>query len=184
MINDRSVFKDIPLEAISALDKLKKIGEENVSREMVSKGISEEKARDILGKIKSQEPTEIINNCSQILKNLGIDENVLKFEPTLARGLNYYTGLIFEAEIEGYDAGSIAGGGRYDDLIGMFAGRRIPAVGFAFGFDRLMEALEQFDLFPKELSSVKALVMISDNKEKSLEVYKNSERKIFRAKFI
>ncbi|MEK7185774.1 MAG: histidine--tRNA ligase [Patescibacteria group bacterium] len=172
LINDRSVFKDIPLEAISALDKLKKIGEENVSREMVSKGISEEKARDILGKIKSQEPTEIINNCSQILKNLGIDENVLKFEPTLARGLNYYTGLIFEAEIEGYDAGSIAGGGRYDDLIGMFAGRRIPAVGFAFGFDRLMEALEQFDLFPKELSSVKALVMISDNKEKSLEVYK------------
>ena len=69
---------------------------------------------------------------SDVLK----DQRVV-FDPALARGLDYYTGLIFEVEIEGYDVGSVAGGGRYDNLIGMFAGRDIPAVGFAFGFDRL-----------------------------------------------
>lgn len=172
LINDRSVFKDIPNEAISALDKLKKIGQENVIKEIISKGISEEKAKDILENAKAQKETDLIRNCSQILKNIGIAENILEFQPTLARGLNYYTGLIFEVEIKGYDAGSVAGGGRYDDLIGMFAGRQIPAVGFAFGFDRLMDAMEQFDLFPKELSTVKVLVTILNNKGKSLEVYK------------
>jgi len=178
LINDRSVFKDIPKEAISTLDKLKKIGEENVIKEMISKGISEEESRNILEKTKAQEKTELIKNCSQILKNIGIDEELLKFEPTLARGLSYYTGLIFEAEIEGYGAGSVAGGGRYDNLIGMFAdlpaGRQVPAVGFSFGFDRLMEAMEQFDLFPKDLSKTKALVTIfsKELREKSLEVYK------------
>lgn len=174
LINDRNVFKDIPNEAISALDKLKKIGEENVIKEIISKGISEEKAKDILEKVKTQEKTELIKNCSQILMNIGIAEDILKFEPTLARGLSYYTGLIFEAEIEGYDAGSVAGGGRYDNLIGMFAGKSIPAVGFSFGFDRLTEAMEQFDLFPKDISNIKALVTIFNKelKEKSLEVCK------------
>lgn len=174
LINDRSVFRDIPNEVIPALDKLKKIGEENVIKEMISKGISEEKSKDILEEIKTREKTEIINNCSQILNNIGIDGNILKFEPTLARGLSYYTGLIFEAEIEGYDAGSVAGGGRYDNLIGLFAGRQISAVGFSFGFDRLIEAMELFNLFPKDLSNIKALVTIfsKELQEKSLEVYK------------
>ena len=65
----------------------------------------------------------------------------VQFFPALARGMDYYTGMIFEIEVEGYDAGSIAGGGRYDNLIGMFSKKETPAVGFSFGLDRLIEAL-------------------------------------------
>jgi histidyl-tRNA synthetase len=85
-----------------------------------------------------------------------------EFTPTLARGLNYYTSTIFEIEIDGYSVGSVCGGGRYDDLIGMFAGRKIPAVGFAFGFDRILEAMESLQLFPPNLavSPTKVLVTI------------------------
>ncbi|MEK7573032.1 MAG: histidine--tRNA ligase [Patescibacteria group bacterium] len=182
LINDRSVFMNLAdsnslsgkdlIIITRAIDKLKKIGEEKVLEELISNGFTQEKATNILQSVKNTKPPAYIENCSQILKNIGIDEEKIVLLPTLARGLDYYTGLIFEVEIEGYDAGSVAGGGRYDSLIGMFAGRQIPAVGFAFGFDRLMEALEQFDLFPKELSSVKTLVTVSGNKDKSLEVYR------------
>ncbi|MEK7558765.1 MAG: histidine--tRNA ligase [Patescibacteria group bacterium] len=182
LINDRSVFMNLAdsnslsgkdlIIITRAIDKLKKIGEEKVLEELISNGFTQEKATNILQSVKNTKPPAYIENCSQILKNIGIDEEKIVFLPTLARGLDYYTGLIFEMEIEGYDAGSVAGGGRYDNLIGMFAGRQVPAVGFAFGFDRLMEALEQFDLFPKNLFSVKALVTISGDKNKSLEVYK------------
>ena len=99
------------------------------------------------------------------------------FDPTLARGLDYYTGLIIEVEVEGFDAGSIGGGGRYDNLIGMFtrstsslqfggqAGQAsIPAVGFAFGFDRLIEAMEEKGLFPDNLTTTKVLVTVPSKK--------------------
>jgi len=183
LINDRNIFKNIPNKAIPVLDKLKKIGQENVIKEIVSKGISEEKAKDILEKIKTQEPTELIKKCSQILKNIGIPQNILKFEPTLARGLDYYTGLIFEAEVEGYNAGSVAGGGRYDDLIGMFAGKPMPAVGIALGSDRLIEAMEQFNLFPKDLSNIKVLITIfsKELKDKSVEVYQKIRKENIKA---
>jgi len=86
--------------------------------------------------------------------------------------LDYYTGMIFEVEVEGYDVGSIAGGGRYDDLIGMFAGRDIPAVGFAFGFDRLIEAMEVLNLFPNELYTTKVLLTFANSElqEKAIQV--------------
>jgi histidyl-tRNA synthetase len=86
--------------------------------------------------------------------------------------LDYYTGLIIEIEIDGYTAGSVLGGGRYDNLIGMFAGRQIPAAGFAFGFDRLLDAMEQFALFPDNLQTAKVLVTIfsSELKEKSVAI--------------
>ena len=182
LINDRTIFsefdkfqtipeKDLPT-VVRAIDKLKKIGEEKVLEELILNGIESEKASFILQSLKDKKPTP---NIIQILNDaikFGIKENELEFLPTLARGLDYYTGLIFEIEIDGYNAGSVAGGGRYDNLIGMFTGRQIPAVGFAFGFDRLMEAMEIFDLFPKDLSITKALVTIPGNKDKSLEVYK------------
>src|SRR3989344_6082825 len=182
LVNDRSVFssfdklgslpeKDLPI-VVKAIDKLKKIGEKKVLDELIENGIEKEKATYILQTLREKKPTSRINEILDLLKKLGLSENEMEFFPTLARGLDYYTGLIFEVEIEGYDGGSIAGGGRYDNLIGIFAGRDIPAVGFAFGFDRLLEALGQFNLFPKDLSATKALVTILDNKDKSLEVYK------------
>ncbi len=150
-INDRKVFDGIAKEAIIAIDKLKKIGEEGVRQELSQKG----QDVSVLEKVRTATPTPRIE---EVLKIVG-DQQVV-FDPTLARGLDYYTGIIIEAEIEGYDAGSIGGGGRFNDLIGMFINESIPAVGFAFGFDRLMEALEESNLLKIDPSVTKVLVGI------------------------
>jgi histidyl-tRNA synthetase len=176
-INDRKIFsklvdeniiseKETPI-VLRAIDKLKKIGKDEVIREISNENITKEKAKQILETVLSQEQTDTLRDISTYLENLSIDKNSFQFDPTLARGLDYYTGLIFEVEVEGYNVGSIAGGGRYDNLIGMFAGRDIPAVGFAFGFDRLMEALEALDLFPNEISGKNVLVAFSKSELKS-----------------
>jgi histidyl-tRNA synthetase len=96
----------------------------------------------------------------------------VEFSPTLARGLDYYTGIIFEIEIDGYTAGSVCGGGRYDNLIGMFGNKQVPAVGFAFGFDRVLEALEELSLFPTDLTTTQVLVTVfsMEMAEKSIDI--------------
>lgn len=151
LINDRSIFEGIPKEAIVAIDKLKKIGEEGVKVELTQKGID----TSTLEKVSSSKPTARISEVQKIVS----DERVV-FEPTLARGLDYYTGIIIEVEIDGYTAGSVGGGGRYDNLIGMFSGNSIPAVGFAFGFDRLLEALQDLNLLKIEPTVTKVLVTV------------------------
>ncbi len=160
LINDRSIFAGMAKSDITALDKLKKVGEENVLNAFIKSGLSKESATEILKKIKETKPTEKIKEILSNLAKLGSDPVIAKFSPTLARGLDYYTRLIFEIEIAGYSAGSVCGGGRYDNLIGLFANKQVPAVGCAFGFDRLMEAMDQLNLFPKDLQTTKVLVTI------------------------
>jgi len=80
----------------------------------------------------------------------------------LARGLDYYTGAIFEVHVPGFSSGSLAGGGRYDDLIEQLGGPKMPAVGIAFGFDRMIEAALHFDLTPDESSAADVLVTVFD----------------------
>ena len=184
IINDRRVFSELVEQnkvsqdemsfAVVAVDKLKKIGEEGVIKELISKGLSEERAKEVFTLIRNQEETDALRDITEYLKSFRFDKAKFKFDPTLARGLNYYTGVIFEIEIEGYAVGSICGGGRYNNLIGMFSNQQFPAVGCAFGFDRLIEAMEAQQLFPNDLalSSTEVLVTIftNDLKEKSLEV--------------
>ncbi len=169
LVNDRSLFdpKNFKIQetklpaVIRALDKLKKIGKEGVISEMVeAAGLKQEQAEEVLAKLEETQPTERLKEVIEKAKLLGVREDNIEFFPTLARGLDYYTSTIIEVEIEGYDAGSIGGGGRYDNLIGMFTNQTIPAVGFAFGFDRLIEAMETFNLFPKDLKTNKVLVTI------------------------
>ena len=154
-VGDRKLFEGIPQSAIIIIDKLKKIGEEKVIEELKAKGLDEK----VLDKIKNSKPSENIELILGIAQEMGVAENV-HFDPALARGLNYYTGMILEVEIDGFDAGSVAGGGRYDNLIGIFAGKQIPAVGFAFGFDRLIEAMTELKLFPDDLQTTKVLVTV------------------------
>jgi len=161
LTNDRKNLKDIPKEAIIIIDKLKKIGEEGVKKELSEKGFDS----NTLENIKTSGKTPAIDLLVEKL------EGKVLFEPTLARGLDYYTGLIFEIEIYGYSAGSVAGGGRYDELVGVFSDKQIPAVGASFGFDRLIEAMDELNLFPKDLQTTKALVLNLPNfEEKALEV--------------
>lgn len=176
LLNDRKVFDKLPMEAVITIDKLKKIGEESVVKEMVERNIfnSENEAQKALQELLNREPTERLAAIFTALEDLGIEQNIVEFSPTLARGLNYYTGMIFEIEVPDYPVGSVCGGGRYDELIGMFANNNIPAVGLAVGFDRTIEAMEALNLFPTDLanSGTKVLVTIfsEELKKKSLEL--------------
>ena len=161
LINDRSVFEGIDLKAIRVMDKLKKVGRGEVLKELLALGLDEQS----LTKIEDMEAPESIKTIFAYLRELGIEEEKVRFSPTLARGLDYYTGTIFEVEIDGYLVGSVAGGGRYDNLIGNFGNSQIPAVGGAFGFDRLIEAMEEMDLFPTDLTTSEVLVTISKQSE-------------------
>jgi len=168
LFNDRRVMDKVikqsgiktkdTLKIIRTLDKLEKIGEEEVIAELLKQGLAQTKIemlmallgrRPLLPKKKTEELSlEPIDAVMSQLKNFAIPQKRVFYTPTLARGLDYYTGMIIEATIEGYAAGSVGGGGRYDKLIGIFSGRSIPAVGFAFGIDRLMEAMLALNLFP------------------------------------
>lgn len=182
LINDRQVFSDLVKRGVLSdktigtvlrcMDKLKKIGREKVLDEMIEKGISTEVATYAFQAIEDMQPTPRLQEIFALLSRMGLNQGQYEFCPTLARGLDYYTGIIFEVEVEGYTAGSVGGGGRYDNLIGVFAGRQIPAIGFAFGFDRLIEAMDQLQLFPDNLTTSKVLVTIFSPqiKQKSLQI--------------
>ena len=168
LVNDRKTFSDLPTAAIIAIDKLKKIGPQKVKEEMEKLGLPSTTLDDIMQKEPSENLQKIINTA----RRFGIADNRISYEPTLARGLDYYTGIIIEVEIDGYTTGSVGGGGRYDNLVGMFSNDSLPAVGFAFGFDRLMEAMEEQNLFPSNPTPTQALVTIlsSEYTDKSIEI--------------
>lgn len=159
-------------QVIRALDKLKKIGKVGVNEELINNGFSQNDITFLLNDIENKKPTILLQEIMSNVTSFGINASKIEFSPTLARGLDYYTGLIFEIEIDNYTSGSICGGGRYDNLIGIFSERLIPAVGFAFGFDRLLESMEQLSLFPTSLQTTKVLVTIfsPDLKDKSIEI--------------
>ncbi|WP_298348712.1 histidine--tRNA ligase [uncultured Dokdonia sp.] len=155
-----------------ALDKLDKIGEEGVTKEMLAKGITQEAIDkvaplftlsgtfgDQLGTLKtlladSETGMEGINELlfiNDAIENLGLQTATLQLDVTLARGLNYYTGAIFEVSApEGVQMGSIGGGGRYADLTGIFGLKDMSGVGISFGLDRIYLVIEELGLFPEE----------------------------------
>lgn len=170
-INDRKNFENLDKKYVSAIDKLEKIGESEVLSEMIGKGMSDEDARNALKDLQSKPATETIIKILSELKLLGADMNKIVYEPTLARGLDYYTGLIFET-IAQESTGSICSGGRYDNLIGMFSQKQIPAVGFGLGFDRTIELLEAQNKLPQDLAAALVLMTIfsPDLKKQSIDI--------------
>lgn len=153
-INDREIFQDLPVKAIRILDKLDKIGREAVESELKKAGFGSE----VLKKVESQKPTPRLQEIFSALGYFGLDKSSFRFDPLLARGLDYYTGMIYEIEITG-EGGSISGGGRYNRLIG------VPAVGGSFGLDRLTAAVpektfENIPFQPKVLVTIFAPELI------------------------
>lgn len=163
LVNDRSIFREVSNITVGAIDKLNKIGEKGVIEELVTRGEYDtyQKAEEAILQIRQTTPTEWINQVIDNAISLGVLEDEILFAPTLARGLDYYTSTIVEVEIDGYDAGSVGGGGRYDKLAGLFSSQDIPSVGFAFGFDRLTEAMEEKGLFAKDMQTSYALVAVT-----------------------
>jgi histidyl-tRNA synthetase len=165
-INDRANLANLDKKYIAAIDKLEKIGESAVLFEMVEKGMEDVDAKKALQELQNKPQTETIAQILTSLEQMGCDMSKIQYEPTLARGLDYYTGIIFETVAQG-STSSICSGGRYDNLIGMFAGRDIPAVGFGLGFDRTIEVLEEQNKIPDLSSATKVLIT---NSEKALEI--------------
>lgn len=186
-----------------ALDKLDKIGKDGVTKEMLEKGISEEaiskldflfsQSDDALENLlnlkekfvgneiglKGVEELEfVITNAL----NLGIDAQNLIFDITLARGLDYYTGAIFEVKADEVAMGSIGGGGRYDNLTEVFGVKDIPGIGISFGLDRIYLVMEELGIFPEdseknvkylfanygEAESIEALKLISELRQRNI----------------
>ena len=196
-INNRKILSGIAevigasdklIDFTVALDKLDKIGEDGVKKEMLEKGISEEaivkvqplfnftgtitektqKLADLLAS--SEEGMKGVDELKFICDNvsiLGLQTAFLDLDVTLARGLNYYTGAIFEVSApKGVAMGSIGGGGRYDDLTGIFGLKNMSGVGISFGLDRIALVIEELGLFPETvLASSKALFLNFGDKE-------------------
>jgi histidyl-tRNA synthetase len=199
-INNRKILSGIAevigaqdklIDFTVALDKLDKIGEEKVKAEMLTKGISQsgiEKLQPLFGLSgsfetqieslksilntseegqKGIEELEFINN---IIAQLGLRTAKLQLDVTLARGLNYYTGAIFEVSApESVKMGSIGGGGRYDDLTRVFGLKDdVSGIGISFGLDRIYLVLEELGLFPETVSNSIKVLFLNFGKEEAL----------------
>ncbi|MBZ9572800.1 histidine--tRNA ligase [Patescibacteria group bacterium] len=166
------------------LDKLEKIGIEEVRKELVEKGLDKETVKrflrfiqikgnnqEILTQLKellsgNSEGIKGIEELGSILgysKEVGIPEENLKINLALVRGLDYYTGPVFETIISDCpEVGSVFGGGRYDNLMGMFCEKEIPAVGVSIGIDRIFSAMDTLKMFPNKTAISQVLVTVFD----------------------
>ncbi len=160
-INDRALFEDIEPRFLTTIDKLGKIGRDGVLKELESRGLTEDAARRLLERIEKLQPTDNLQQIIKLYGEMGYPRESLHFDPALVRGLDYYTGMICEATLESQPSSpSLGGGGRYDRLIGKFTGMDLPAVGFAVGLDRTIEAMEEQGLLQTALSGTVALVTV------------------------
>jgi len=162
-INDRTLFDyyKVTKQEITIIDKMNKIGKDAVI-ELLEKG-GRKDSKNLFSMFEKSAPTAKLKTIFTMLSSQGYKEGVdYEFSPFLARGLDYYTSTIFEARIPSYSAGSIAGGGRYDNLIGVFSGKSLPAVGIAFGFDRIIEILTEQQLMTSTNSDTMILVTVFD----------------------
>ncbi|OGG27004.1 histidine--tRNA ligase [Candidatus Gottesmanbacteria bacterium RIFCSPLOWO2_01_FULL_39_12b] len=159
IINDRELYKDIPYKAIVAIDKLEKIGDEGVIKELVEKGYKKEEAGSLLDSVKRINPNDKLTQIFSFLDNYGMRNNY-QFKPTLARSFSYSTGPIWEIVIEEFGSGSLLGGERFDSLVGRFSKRSVSGTGFAVGFDRTVLAMDELGLFPTLSIKTKVLVTV------------------------
>ena len=169
-LNSRNVLKDILSKssitdnqnsALQSLDKFQKIGEEGVKKELINKDFTQAQVDSLLKYIKEAQPDENLQAVFTAIKNFGIPETAFIFDPTMVRGLDYYTGTIFETYVEEPKIGSITGGGRYDNLIKVLGGPDTPAVGTSLGFDRIVDCIIELNLLP-ELTKTKVKVMVAN----------------------
>jgi len=201
-INNRKILSGIAevigasdklIDFTVALDKLDKIGEEGVKKEMLEKGISETALlkvqplfsftgtiREKLNKLSdmlssSEEGKKGIDELRFICDNvaqLGLQKAILDLDVTLARGLNYYTGAIFEVVAPSVAMGSIGGGGRYDDLTGIFGLKDMSGVGISFGLDRIYLVLEELGLFPETVTTATKVLFLNLGESQAFEAMK------------
>ena len=169
-LNSRQVLKNILEQsgitdnqnsALQSLDKFQKIGEEGVRKELINKDFLQTQIDSLFKYIKEAQPDANLQAVFAAIKNFGIPETAYIFDPTMVRGLDYYTGTIFETYVEEPKIGSITGGGRYDNLIKTLGGPDIPAVGTTLGLDRIVDCIIELNLLPN-LAKTKTKVMVAN----------------------
>lgn len=164
-----------------AIDKIDKIGIENVNAELIEKGINEEAVKqlqpiltlsgdnnekvEVLSKLlaSSEIGMKGIEELKFVIENadlIGV-ESTVEFDVSLARGLNYYTGTIIEVKANDVEIGSITGGGRYDNLTGVFGLDGVSGVGISFGADRIFDVLNQLDLYPDNAKNGTSILFVN-----------------------
>src|SRR3990167_3376526 len=129
--------------AVTAIDKLKKIGPDGVISEMVKKGIAADRAKTYLNQVKNLKPNHAIKVILDYLKLQNFDSGWYEFDPTIARSFSYSSGPIWEVVIPGFSGGSVLGGERFDQLVKKISGIDIPGTGFGLGFYRTLEAADE-----------------------------------------
>lgn len=199
-INNRKILKGITdtigaagkeTDLCVAIDKLDKIGKEKVEIELLEKGFTHKNIENLqplfnLPNDQNQLFSSLKNWLSDskegikgvleletvwnLVENLGISISKIAFDPSLARGLSYYTGAIFEVKALDVSIGSIAGGGRYDNLTGTFGMPGVSGVGISLGVDRIFDVMQELNLFPEQLSILGTKVMITNFGAESLSV--------------
>ena len=196
-INNRKILTGIAeligesgklVDIVVAIDKLDKIGKEGVITELENKGISSkaivaiqplfdlqgtnEEKLDKMSTFLSESKiglkgVEELRSIFSLLDKIGFNHEKIEFDITLARGLNYYTGAIFEVLAHDVKMGSICGGGRYDDLTGLFGLKDLSGVGISFGADRIYDILKELDLFPKYLTEGLTVLFVNFGENES-----------------
>jgi len=176
------------VDIVVAIDKLDKIGKEGVITELENKGISSKAILaiqplfDLQGTNKEKldkiaaflseskiglNGVEELRSIFSLLDKIEFNHEKIEFDITLARGLNYYTGAIFEVLAHDVKMGSICGGGRYDDLTGLFGLKDLSGVGISFGADRIYDILKELDLFPKYLTEGLTVLFVNFGEKES-----------------
>ena len=157
------------MEMTIAIDKIDKIGKDGVIKEMTDRDISLRQAEKVMNLLEISDINQLkisfagfsegskgVEEIETILSYIGDEVPELTFESSLARGLNYYTGCIFEVKVDteaypGFTMGSIGGGGRYDNLTGVFGLNGVSGVGVSFGAERIYDVMEELQLFPTDV---------------------------------
>ena len=170
ILSTAGIPNDLHNDALVAIDKLDKIGKDGVAKELSERGIPDDASaivldifeqtqrivdegkdvnRTIVSNLVNIVSTEVLSQIGQIIRGGSTDR--IQLDPSLARGLSYYTGTIMEVNVPDL-AGSLAGGGRYDGLIGMFGKEQIPACGFSLGLERILVVMEERGMFPPDIA--------------------------------
>jgi len=190
-LNDRRILRAMARAAgagpereigvLVAIDKLDKVGRDGVSQELREVGLAAE-GIDTLWRIldvdrgheatldaiaphlddEGQQGVATLREVLALAFDLGVPEDRLVIDPTLARGLDYYTGPVYEAVLDELPIGSVAGGGRYDGLVGMFGKNPVPAVGVSLGLERLITVLDELGHSDGEGATADVLVTVFD----------------------
>jgi histidyl-tRNA synthetase len=170
LVNHRAILRGMaarvgaPSETkfLTALDKLDKIGREGVSAELQAMGVTDVGRLWTMLDAGDVDPValEELARIRGLAKDLGVHDDRITQDFTLARGLDYYTGGVWEVRVTEPKIGSLGGGGRYDNLIGMFAGRTLPAVGASLGIDRIAVVMEELGMWPQGKTDVQVWVTV------------------------